>query len=167
MISWQVAKESNMKGYQLEKANNDNNYKSVTFISAHNDSKNNNYSYADVNAFATASAVQYRLKQIDNDGKVQYSKIVSLKSDAAVNNVIFANPFNGSLRLQLSLANPAKISINIYDLKGNLVGSEKPTLYSATSNSIDVKSSATLKSGMYILKVVAASEQYNYKIIKE
>ncbi len=167
IINWKVAEESNMKGYQLEKADNNNNYKPVTFIQAHNDYKNNNYSYTDANAFANASTIQYRLKQIDNDGKVQYSKIVSLKSSAAVNNVVFANPFNGSLRLQLNLASPSKISISIYDMKGNLVGSEKPSLYSATSNSIDVKSSTTLKSGMYVLKVIAGDEQYNYKIIKQ
>ncbi len=167
LINWKVAAESNMKGYQLEKADNNNNYKPVTFIQAHNDYKNNLYSYTDANAFANASTIQYRLKQIDNDGKVQYSKIVSLKAGAAINNIVFANPFNGSLRLQLNLANASKISINIYDMKGNLVGSEKPAMYSASSNSIEVKSAARLNSGMYILKVNAGDEQLNYKIIKQ
>lgn len=167
IINWKVAEEINMKGYELERADNNNTYRSVTFLPAHNDLKNVSYSYTDVNAFANSTNIQYRLKQIDNDGKVEYSKIISLRAASAFNNVSFANPFNGSLHMQLNLSNPSQVKINVYDMKGALVGSEKPASYSATSNSIDVKSTIDLKAGMYFVKIIVGNEVYNYKVIKQ
>ena len=167
VVNWQVAEELNMKGYQLEKADNNNTYKPVTFIQAHNDAKNNSYSYTDVNAFANAATIQYRLKQIDNDGKVEYSKIISLKAASALNNVTFANPFNGTMHMQLNLSNPSQVKINVYNMKGSLVGTEKPASYAASSNSIDLKSTSVLKSGMYFIKLMVGSEEFTYKVMKQ
>ena len=167
LLNWKVADEINMKGYQLEKADNNNNYKPVAYLQAHNSAKTPSYSYTDINATSTVGNIQYRLKLIDNDGKVQYSKIVSIKAASAVNNVTFTNPFNGTLRMQLNLANAAQVKINVYDVRGNLVGSEKPASYAASSNSIELKSTAALQSGMYIIKVLVGNEQLNYKVIKQ
>ncbi len=167
-LSWSVADEINMKGYEIEKAGNNNIFKPVGFINAHNDLKSqSSYSYTDVNAFTFSSTVQYRLKQIDGDGNIQYSRIIPVKSFSALSDLVFANPFNNTLRMQLNIANPSIVSINIYDMKGNLVVSEKPAMYNSASNSIVVSSTSALKSGVYILKLSVGNEQFNYKIIKQ
>ena len=156
-----------MKGYQIEKADNNNIFKPVEFVNAHNDLKNQSYSYTDVNAFTSSPTLQYRLKQIDGDGNIQYSRIILVKSLSALSDLVFANPFNNTLRMQLNIANPSMVSINIYDMTGNLVVSEKPAMYNSTSNSIVVSSTSALKSGAYILKLGVGDEQFNYKIVKQ
>jgi hypothetical protein len=166
-LNWSVADEINMKGYEIEKADNNNIFKPVGFADAHNDLKNQSYSYTDVNAFTSSPTVQYRLKQIDGDGNIQYSRIILVKSLSALSDLVFANPFNNTLRMQLNIANPSMVSINIYDMTGNLVVSEKPAMYNSTSNSIVVPSTSALKSGAYILKLGVGDEQFNYKIVKQ
>lgn len=165
-LNWNVANEINMKGYELERSDNNNNYRPVAFISAYNSSKNQSYTYTDANAFSTASSVQYRLKQTDNDGRAVYSNIVSVKASSLINVIKFSNPFNNALTVQLNLASASEVSITIYDIKGNLAGSEKISLPAAASNAIQVKSTSLLKSGTYILKIVAGEEKFSYKIIK-
>lgn len=166
-LNWNVADEINMKGYEIQRADNNNNFKSVGYLSARNDPKSQAYTYTDVSAFKTSPIVQYRLKQIDADGQVQYSRVIPVKLSSALSDIVFANPFNSALHMQLNIANPSLISMNIYDMKGNLVGTEKPKMYNNTSNSVTVSSTSTLKSGVYILKLNVGDEQFNYKIVKQ
>ena len=114
-----------------------------------------------------SSAVQYRLKQVDGDGTVSYSRVISLKSNAAITDVTFANPFNGALKLQLNLATAQQVSVNVYDMQGKLVATEKAKTYNAAANTIILNSTANLKSGLYVLKLNAGTEQAVYKIVKD
>jgi hypothetical protein len=166
-LNWSVADEINMKGYEIEKADNNNIFKPVGFMNAHNDLKNQSYAYTDVNAFTFSPTVQYRLKQIDNDGTIQYSRVIPVKSLSALSDLVFANPFSNALRMQLNIANPSMVSINIYDMKGSLVASEKPAMYNSASNSIVVSSTAALNTGVYVLKLSVGNEQFSYKIVKQ
>lgn len=165
VVNWQVSNEMNMKGYEVEKANNNNIYKTVAFVSAFNNLKNQNYSITDKNAFTNSSTVQYRLKQIDGDGSVQYSKIITIKSNGSY--VVFQNPFTGVLKLQLSLSSPQTVSANMYDIQGRLVATQKPVLYNAPTNTIALNSTANLKAGTYILQLVVGNEQLTYKVMKQ
>ena len=81
--------------------------------------------------------------------------------------MVFANPFNGALKVQLNLANSQTVSAKVYDLQGRLAAIEKPATYSGASNSIVLNSTANLKSGTYILKLNVGTEERTYKIVKQ
>lgn len=157
----------NMKGYELQRADNNGSFKTVQSITALNYAKNQSYTVTDKNAFAAASTVQYRLKQIDGDGSVKYSRVISVKANAIISDISFANPFNGALKLQLNLATAQNISVQVYDMQGKAVVSQLNKMYNASSNSIVLDGTSSLKPGMYILKINAGTEQIQYKIIKQ
>lgn len=166
-LTWQIADEMNMKGYELQRADNNGSFKTVQSITALNYAKNQSYTVTDKNAFAAASTVQYRLKQIDGDGSVKYSRVISVKANAIISDISFANPFNGALKLQLNLATAQNISVQVYDMQGKAVVSQLNKMYNASSNSIVLDGTSSLKPGMYILKINAGTEQIQYKIIKQ
>lgn len=166
-LNWQIAEEYNMKGYEVERADNNGAFKTVISTPALNYAKNQSYSVTDKNAFASASTVQYRLKQIDGDGSVKYSRVIAVKANAIISDISFANPFNGALKLQLNLATAQKISVQVFDMQGKPVVSELNKMYNASSNSIILNGTSALKPGMYVLKINAGTEQVQYKIMKQ
>lgn len=166
-LSWKISNELNMKQYELERADNNGNFKTVATVKSLNSLKDQSYTVTDKNAFNLAASVQYRLKQVDGDGSVNYSRVVTVKSTAVITDVTFANPFNGSLKLQLNLAASQLVSVSVYDMQGKLVASEKPTMYNASASTIILNSTANLKSGLYVLKLNAGTEQAVYKVVKQ
>lgn len=166
-LTWRIADEIGMKGYEVQRSNNNGNFVTVASVSALNTQKNQAYAITDKNAFSASSAVQYRLKQIDGDGSVQYSKVVTVKSSGIINDVSFANPFVGALRLNLNLAAAQNVAVYVYDMQGKLVASQSPKMYSAAVNSITVPGTEFLKAGMYSVKVIAGGEQASYKAVKQ
>jgi hypothetical protein len=166
-LNWQIADEYNMKGYEVERADNNGSFKTVQSITALNYAKNQSYSVTDRNAFTSAATVQYRLKQIDGDGSVKYSRVIAVKANAVISDISFANPFSGALKMQLNLATSQNISVQVFDMQGKPVVSQLNKMYNASSNSIVLDGTASLKPGMYILKINAGSEQLQYKIIKQ
>lgn len=166
-LKWEISDEINMKGYEVEKANNNGNFQPITFVPALNSLKNQSYSITDRNAFATSTAVQYRLKQVDGDGTIKYSRVISMKSDASATDVVFANPFTGALKLQVTLAEQKQIAFNVFDMQGRLVAMQKPVMYNAATNTVVIPSTGNLKPGTYLLQINSGKEQSVYKIVKQ
>ena len=166
-LNWQIADELGMKGYEVERSDNNGSFRTVTFVAALNNAKNQAYSATDNNAFTMSPTVQYRLKQIDGDGTVKYSRVINVKSSSSISDISFANPFNGALKMQLNLATPQPVSAYLYDMQGKLVASEKTKMYNAASNTITMASTASLQRGVYVLKVIAGTDQAVYKVVKQ
>ncbi|HEY6976538.1 MAG TPA: T9SS type A sorting domain-containing protein [Chitinophagaceae bacterium] len=166
-LNWQIADEFGMKGYEVERSDNNGSFSPVATVAAVNNAKNQSYSATDKNAFTISSTVQYRLKQIDGDGGVDYSRVISIKSASSISDISFANPFNGALKMQLNLATAQPVSVYLYDMQGKLVATEKTKMYNAASNTIIMPSTASLQRGVYVLKVIAGTDQAVYKIVKQ
>ncbi len=166
-LKWQISSEINMKGYEIERANNNGIYKTVGFVAAVNNLKNQQYTLTDRNAFTASTAVQYRLKQIDNDGSIKYSRIITIALNNSITDAVFANPFTGTLKLQLNLSEPQNVSVKMYDMQGRTVAMQNPSLYSASANMINVNASSGLKPGAYLLEINTATEHKVYKVVKQ
>jgi len=166
-LNWQIADEFGMKGYEVERSDNNGSFRTVASVAALNNAKNQSYSAMDKNAFTISPTVQYRLKQIDGDGTVNYSRVITVKSTSSISDISFANPFNGALKMQLNLATAQPVSAYLYDMQGKLVASEKTKMYNAASNTIIMASTANLQRGVYMLKVIAGTDQAVYKVVKQ
>ncbi len=165
-LSWKISGELNMKQYEIQRADNNGNFKTVATLNALNSLKDQSYAVTDRNVFNLSPTVQYRLKQVDGDGTTTYSRTITVKSNAAITDISFANPFSGALKLQLNLATAQQVAVNVYDMQGKLVATEKPKTYNASANTIILNSTGNLKSGLYVLKINAGTEQAVYKVVK-
>ena len=103
----------------------------------------------------------YRLKMTDADGKVAYSKVISLNSTCNSSGVlIYPNPVHGILTVNIP-GSPNGLTIaRLYSSGGKLV-------YSATfQNGINSIDMSKYSSGVYLLNLKNTSETKNIKIVK-
>ncbi len=166
-LNWTVAYEINMKGYELEKAENSNDFKTISFVSALNSLKNETYSITDKNAFTFAETVNYRLKQIDLNGSAHYSQILTIKNTSEISEITFPNPFRGRFQIQINFASSQTIAIRMHDMQGRLVASEKAVSYNAGISAISLNSTSNLAPGTYFLEIIKQSERSVYKVVKQ
>jgi len=138
----------------------------IGFIEGHGNSNSpKTYSFVDDKPFG-GRKLKYRLKQIDTDGKYEYSdeievEIVPTKCTLYQN---YPNPFNPKTTIRYQLLQENKISIKVYDMLGaeimELLNEKKePGVYEVELNA------ESLTSGTYIYRIVAGNFLETKKMI--
>lgn len=147
-LNWASAAELNSNTYIVERSSDGRNFQQVSTVSAAGNSAHTlNYQFTD--NLPTAGAWFYRLRQVDLDGKFEFSKVIyvnSGKSSGAVTS-IFPNPFNSEIQL---------VGITAADLNPRLVklytaAGQEVAWKIAGANAITVSSDAP--KGIYLLRV--------------
>ena len=77
-IKWQTNNEVNTDYFYIQKSTNGINFYNISKEYSKGIT-NNNYSHIDIVSNINLPSVYYRIKEIDNDGNVSYSKIVMIK----------------------------------------------------------------------------------------
>lgn len=113
-LQWETKTESNNSGYNIERSADGQTFENVGFVKSKGNSQiQQDYRFTDRQLLIGLN--YYRLEQIDVDGKLTYSNIISLisnggkKSDLAA----YPNPSNGIVRLKgRELLNENAVLIN-------------------------------------------------------
>ncbi|MEI6508743.1 MAG: T9SS type A sorting domain-containing protein, partial [Bacteroidota bacterium] len=163
LLNWKTSTEINNSGFEIERSIDGSHFEFVKFVrGAGNSSTVKNYNAIDEKAFDlnNASVLYYRLKQIDVDGKFEYSKIITVrKSDISVKNNInvYPNPSNGLFNIGIVSATEGQATVIITDVKGQEISSSIVQL----SKGLTTSQSDVLKSvsnGIYFVKVIMNDE---------
>jgi len=153
-LNWQTATELNNYGYQVERKTNNDNWINLGFVPGYgNSSSPKFYSYVDNNP-AGSSRFQYRLKQIDNDGKFEYSNLVEVEILPASFELFqnYPNPFNPGTTIGFSLPKASQLKINIYNMIGELVTTLAEGTYEQGYHSVTFNA-ANIPSGTYVYRL--------------
>ncbi len=176
LLNWQTATEVNNYGFEVERQYQvssieyqDAEWENIGFVQGHGTTNSpKDYSFVDdftLNNNPNLTHVSYRLKQIDNDGTISYSKIVTvdLTNITLVEDEInyefsleqnYPNPFNPITTIKYSIAEENKVGLKIYDI----LGSEIKTLVNETKapGNYEVElNGSNLASGIYFYKLEA------------
>jgi hypothetical protein len=184
-LIWTTASEKNNAGFEIERKkitwlditkssqNEDNlNWKSVAFIHGHGTTSNSNkYSYVDENL--TIGKYAYRIKQIDFDGRINYSSNIEIEVLPPAEFSLFQNypnPFNPSTRIRYSLNKPKKVMLKVLDILGNEITTlvdklQEPGIYTLEFNAQDPFGGKQLTSGVYIYQMNVENMIINRKMI--
>jgi hypothetical protein len=139
VLNWATASEVNNKGFQVERLNPEhlggNVWDILGFVNAK--SKGSSYDFTDNTPLSTS---YYRLRQLDNDGKETYSKVISVSLKGSDKLKVYPNPVSDLLIVETDI----KDDYQILNLLGQQVMNGKAT------QRIDV---STLPEGTYFLKV--------------
>lgn len=153
-LSWLTATETNNKGFEIQ-CNNGEEFQSIAFIEGKgNSTQPTSYSYKLTEN--KAGKFTYRLKQIDFDGTVNYSKeieVVVAPSQFAISQN-YPNPFNPSTTINYQLAEKCKVELKVYDI----IGKEITTLVNDVQDAGYYKvnfNANDLASGIYFYKIQA------------
>ncbi len=104
----------------------------------------------------------YRLKQVDNDGRFEYSKIVVsyLNKKAIKANVISTD--NNSIKLRIISDENTDANVSIVDMNGRIILNQKIIL----DNNVeaDFLLGQNLQSGMYVVQILTEGNQLTSKL---
>jgi type IX secretion system substrate protein len=143
ILDWATASETNNEGFFIERSLDADNWESAGFVPGHGNSlEARQYAFTDDAVFS--GTAYYRLKQVDFDGRFEYSKVVSVHKNANAGSLsIYPNPAADYLHFTEGVAG----EILVYDLPGQLL--LRQTIESPAGG-MDVSS---LRNGQYILVI--------------
>lgn len=156
-LTWKVATESNVSGYEVQRSIDGSNFSKIGFVAATNSSS---YSFVDSKG---GSVVYYRIKSIDVDGKYSYSIVANIKgleSDVVMKS--FPMPVQSQLTVQHSAAG-SNSKLEIISADGRMIKA-LALAEGAQQTSIDLTSA---KSGVYVVRFVSGLNIQTSKIIKQ
>jgi len=143
VLEWTTNSEINSSFFEIERSFDGINFEYVDEIKASgNSSSVIDYQYIDKEA--NKRQVYYRLKQVDYDGQFEYSKIVAVEMSDEINDVKIY--LNRNKQAVLEFIEPFNGIINLFDLTGRLVSSQKLTDTNKTLFS-------ELKNGVYLIQI--------------
>lgn len=172
-LKWQTKTEINNYGFEVErKVGNgklvDGVWEKIAFVNGHGNSNSpKDYSLTDKNPSGGSKFI-YRLKQIDNDGKFEYSKEVEIElvPDKFELYQNYPNPFNPVTNIKFAVPKAGKISIDVYNILGEKVRDLiteflEPGIYNIPFDGKD------LGSGAYIYRLQAESTKDGFVQVKK
>ena len=175
-LNWTTATQLNNFGWNVEKKLISGNEDwSVVGIIQGAGTNNVKTSYSFTDKITHNGTIEYRLKQIDQDGKFTYSNTVSITVDKPAaftleNN--YPNPFNPSTKINYTLPFNSKVTLEVYSITGERVGQLVNEEQSAGYYSVDFNSSflnKNISSGVYFYRMTAVDKSTgnNFSSIKK
>ena len=162
ILSWETKTEIDNSGFEVERKDKTGTWMKTAFVEGHGTSNSPKY-YNFEDKKLTSGKHFYRLKQIDNDGKFEYSEEVEVTIELPTEFALsqnYPNPFNPSTKVDYQLAQDARVTIELYGMTGErvalLVSEEQEAGY--YSMMIDAYKHQ-LASGIYFYHMVATDAQ--------
>lgn len=127
-LRWVTATEVKNYGFEVERSilhtqNDKTIWEKIGFVNGQGNSNSpKEYFFTDNPQGGTK--FQYRLKQIDTDGKYGYSSIVSIEIQTPTQyrlNQNYPNPFNPSTVITYSIPISSNVVVKVYDMLGKLI----------------------------------------------
>lgn len=145
-LNWRTAQEQNCSSYEVERSTDGVNFRKLSQQLCRNLIVTQQYQYVDVNP--GNGTFFYRIKQIDTDGKFEYSAVrkVSFGADAKI--LVYPNP----ARQYITISKLTGVNeLMLYDITGRIVVKQK------TANPQFTMQTGHLAPGIYELMVVNAN----------
>ena len=151
-LMWETKTEIDNNGFEIER-NSHGTWQKIGFVEGHGTANSPKY-YTFTDKNATGNKIQYRLKQIDNDGTFDYSHEVEVE----LNPVQFAlyqnypNPFNPSTVIRYALPVAGVVTIDVFNALGEKVATLINRQVEAGYHEVSFDA-ATLPGGLYFYKI--------------
>jgi len=166
ILQWATVSEFNSDHFEIQRSADGRNFVSIGQVSASGMSKNTKeYKFTDDHAPEKLS--YYRLMQVDQDGSIHYSTIVSVNNNKGKWVIeTYPNPVVDEMQLQVTGGEMGAMNIRIINQHGQLIRNisiEKHT--EELSTRVNLK---TLPSGIYFLEIrLGDTVKEIRKVIKE
>ena len=150
LVNWNIANEININYYEVERSNDGVNFYTVGSVYANNVAT---YAFTD-NMAQKNGVVFYRIKAVNFDGKLNLSKIVSVKIYSANGILVYPNPATSTVNIKLSKTLFAKSNMQITDITGKII---KQQTINAGENIVGINTS-NFVTGKYFIKIINGTE---------
>jgi photosystem II stability/assembly factor-like uncharacterized protein len=162
LLSWITASEINNRGFEIERSeksearrkNTNEDWVMIGFIEGNGTTtETQSYSFSD-NEVLSGNYL-YRLKQIDYDGKFEYSNIIEVELRIPYEFFLsqnYPNPFNPTTQINYSIKEAGLVHLKVYDILGKEIATLVNENKEAGNYSIDFDA-FQLPSGVYFYQL--------------
>lgn len=164
-LYWTTITEHNNKGFAIERSNDGISFIEIGFVAgAGNSSEMKSYTFTDQAPGLNRNF--YRIKQIDYDGKFNYSSAILIQPSSGKNAAaVYPNPVTNNINVTVQLVNRDKLTWQLIDVSGKNLKTGKWDLSAGTIAlpAIDI---TIYSSGIYYLKITGSSFSKMIKLVK-
>jgi hypothetical protein len=162
-LKWETAQEENSKGFDIQRKLSNGGWETIGYVETKAINGNSgsplSYEFTDINS--AKGITQYRLRQLDINGKQSYSLIRSVRGNGQKGKtIVFPNPSNdGKVNVVFEDKDVSRI-VSLTDMNGRIIRQWKNVL----SNTLQIEN---LISGFYTLRIINSEtgEQIVEKIV--
>lgn len=125
VLEWRTASENSNMGWFVERRSIDEEWKALGFVNGSGTTVEQQvYAFTDERP-APNTLYSYRLRQVDYDGRSEYSPkfLIMVAAVPTATRLLpnYPNPFNPSTEIGVELASAADVTLEVYDLLGRKV----------------------------------------------
>ncbi len=122
-LSWSTAQEFNNNNFEIQRSTDGSNWTVIALVMGMGTTTTTTrYSYTDKNM--TAATVYYRIRQVDMDGKFEYTDVKTIHSNeaAAVAKIYAAN---NMVNIEFNAATTGTVTARMFNTNGQLVAEQR------------------------------------------
>ncbi len=174
-LNWATYTEFNNNHFDIERSNDAALWEKQGTVNSKAPGGRSNatiqYTFDDITVPSTIPAVYYRLKQVDLDGKAQYSKVIKLNinNSNALSIKVLPNIVSGRFNITLNAAANRQVSLRIVSSNGTIVYTKANVMLQPGDNTVTVNNFGKYAGGLYHIEVMSNDTHEKigtYKILK-
>ncbi|GEM_PF-3517272 len=121
-LNWETATEHNNQFFEVQRSSDSRNWDILTNIPTHDGNSRTLQSYQYTDPTPAAGTNYYRLRQVDNDGAYEFSKVVQAEINNPRTVIVSPNPAAQTIQIALQAdARESVSSIEAFDVSGHLL----------------------------------------------
>lgn len=156
LLRWTTSSETNNFGWEVQNMKSEK-WETIGFVAGNGTTKSPKSYSLHVTRYSSREI--FRLKQLDLDGTVSYSQVLSVRSTPSGFQLLgnYPNPFNPVTRIRFQLSTSSQVSLQVYDVTGRVVFSREEGALEAGVHSVEFNA-AGLSSGLYCYRFQAGNQ---------
>jgi hypothetical protein len=160
LINWKTSTEINSNYFEVEKSDNGQIFYSIAKIAAAgNTSSSQSYSFTDSKPSYYERSIFYRLKMVDKDGTLKYSKVIDVKLKA--NSLFVKRVFptyltvGSTVKTEIVSNKNATVNLVLFSSTGKILQVQNASI-TLGNNTLSLVIPNTTSRGIVYLKVIAS-----------
>jgi len=160
-LIWKTETEVNNYGFEILRSNQNDRWQNIGFVQGCGNS-NSPKEYSFIDEKASSGKYSYQLKQIDTDGKFEYSKVIEVNFDSPSKFELgqnYPNPFNPTTTISFILPEASNVNLTVYNIIGEQVaelvnGFKEAAVHTVNFNISDIATDGQgYNSGVFFYKL--------------
>jgi Secretion system C-terminal sorting domain len=151
-INWQTINENNVSYFEAERSYNGTVFEKIAKVfSLLPGAGNAVYRSTDNSFINTNTTLFYRIKIVDKDGKITYSKTVPVKLSKTDEISVWPNPFISSVSFTYKTEKATTLKVRLIDISGQKI-TEQHFVIAAGKSSLTINNLKNMPTGNYFLE---------------
>lgn len=164
-LQWRVENNETTDQFEVQRSFDGKEFKTTGLVFGSEKKGTENYMFYETVA---AEKVMYRLKMIDKQQNVNFSKVLVFRSAVSItsNIRITGNPVNDKLTFSYTASSAGMANVKVYDMTGKVMMSSRLNNLEG-NNIVSLALNSTFKPGMYVVEVSNGTDRLTSKFIKQ